>query len=294
MKKTIILLSLLLLHWSTATAQDQLFKTDNTKILVKILEVGPEDIRYKLHENLNGPVYVESRKNVSLIIYQNGEHQVPNSNAKLKAEPNVQTSDNKVLVPELTTFDSLTYYRHSNCISLNFLYFFNNELGITYRREFFNSHFNIILPFAFGVSRPTVTQNVYFDKGPVRVILGNKVVEAGFGIHYYPSLKTNVNYYIGPIVRYMQYNCSQEAVTGFWGMPIAYNSTTLTRTAFSITNGLICRTKSRLTMNFYGSIGFKSDRVNDPLVDSQGNILETFNSAISLYWWSGFEVGFNF
>jgi hypothetical protein len=278
-----------------ADAQDQLFKTDNTRLLVKILEVGTEEIKYKRFDNLSGPTYLESKKNVSVIIYENGQHQVFTPSSTLPSETPVPGPNNTVIVPKLEVFDSLTYYRYSNSISINFLNFFNNEVGVIYRREFFRNQFNIILPFAFGVSRPAVTQTFFFNNNNQRVELLSKRFEVGFGIHYYPSLKTKVNYYIGPVFRHMQYDCHQEVTTMSWpSYLVAENNTILSRNAFSITNGLIYRTRSRLTTNMFISVGFKNDVVADPLRDNGGNVISTMNNPLGFYWWSGFEVGFSF
>ena len=56
-------------------SQDQLFKRDNTKQEVKVLEVTPEEIKYKLKANLSGPVYTIKKSDVALIIYENGTHE---------------------------------------------------------------------------------------------------------------------------------------------------------------------------------------------------------------------------
>lgn len=277
-------------------AQDQLFKKDNTKIVVKVLEVGTTEIRYKMFDNLNGPTHIENKENVSLIIYQNGEHQVVSQSAAPAPAPDQPVTVNGNVVtsvsPHMTRSDSLIYYGHANSISLNFLNFFNNEIGILYRREFFSSNFNIVIPIAFGVSKPSVTQNIYFGRGGNYIQLGNKVMEGGFGIHYYPSLRSNTNYFIGPMVRYMQYTCTQYE-TG-WVWPVNSNNTILNRWAFSLTNGFIYRTRSRLTTSLFASVGFKSDEVADPLTDFSGQPIVTIPNPLSFYWWSGFEVGFSF
>lgn len=289
MKRTI--LAAALICWAAGSlAQDQLYKTDNTRILVKVLEVGPSDIKYKMFDNVSGPTYVENKKNVSLIIYQNGEHQVIAND--MPSAPVQATVPASAPLPVLSRADSLTYFRYPNSISINFLNFFNNEVGLLYRREFFNSNFNIVIPVSFGVTKPAVTQNVYFGRFNNGIELGNKVVDGGFGIHYYPSLRTNTNYYIGPMVRYIQYNCTQREPG--WVYPVNSNNTTLTRWAFTITNGFIYRTRSRLTTGLFASVGFKSDEISDPLYDQYGQAVNTIHNPFTFFWWSGFEVGFNF
>ncbi len=62
-----------------AFAQDQLFKKDNSKTDVKILEVTPNEIKYKLFTYQDGPTITVLKSEVALIIYQNGTHETFNT-----------------------------------------------------------------------------------------------------------------------------------------------------------------------------------------------------------------------
>ena len=57
-------------------SQDQLFKKDNTKLEVKILEINPTEIKYKLFNYEDGPIITVLKSEVALIIYKNGMHEV--------------------------------------------------------------------------------------------------------------------------------------------------------------------------------------------------------------------------
>ncbi len=57
-------------------SQDQLFKKDNTKLDVKILEINPTEIKYKLFNDEDGPTITVLKSEVALIIYKNGMHEV--------------------------------------------------------------------------------------------------------------------------------------------------------------------------------------------------------------------------
>jgi hypothetical protein len=290
MRKIIPLILVILLKLEIS-AQDQLFRTDNTKILVKIIEVGTEMVKYKLFEDQNGPVHVETKNNIALIIYENGQHEVFSEAAPGNKAQN--TSHPKKRSLPFSPDDSSSYYSYENNLSVNFMYLFNNEVGFIYRREFFYNSFNLIVPFAFGISKPGVTQEAYFNTNPVRINLQRKIFEVGVGMNYYPTLKTKNNYYIGPAVRYMQYDVTQEAMS--WpAYLIASNKTVLSRYAFSITNGVVFRTRSRLTTDLFLSVGFKNDKVRDQLYDPVGDPITTLPDPTSLYWWSGFLVGFSF
>ena len=67
-----ILFLLFLLCSIGVSAQDVIVKKDGTTILSKVLEVGQSEIRYKKHENLDGPTYTISKSELQAINYQNG------------------------------------------------------------------------------------------------------------------------------------------------------------------------------------------------------------------------------
>ena len=59
-------------------AQDKIFKTDNTVIEAKVLEINNAEIKYKKFSNQNGPAYIIPVREVSKIVYENGEKEVYN------------------------------------------------------------------------------------------------------------------------------------------------------------------------------------------------------------------------
>ncbi len=59
-------------------AQDKIQKTDKTVIEAKVVEIGATDIKYKKFSNPDGPTYIIPRKDVSVIVYENGEKEVYN------------------------------------------------------------------------------------------------------------------------------------------------------------------------------------------------------------------------
>lgn len=68
------LLVMFILLCSTAVfAQDVIVKKDGSTILSKVLEVNTNDIKYKKHSNLNGPIYTISKSEIMTINYENGE-----------------------------------------------------------------------------------------------------------------------------------------------------------------------------------------------------------------------------
>jgi hypothetical protein len=280
-------------------AQDQLFKKDNTKLLVKVTEVSPDEIKYKLFANLNGPVYVVSKTEIALLIYENGQHEVMSASA----EPAMQGPAGPVMRPgRMNQADSLKYFGHPSSLALNFFGFANGEVGMIYQRDFIKSNFNVIIPIAIGVARPALTESVYYNNGYGGLKLDQKLFEVGLGINYYPSLRFPVNYYIGPTIKYMQYNCTQSYTysdptvsQNYYATKTITQSSVLSSYCYSITNGIIFRTRSRLMLNLFGSLGFRSDQLNNKIIDPvHGSEVQTLRSPINVYFWAGFAVGFCF
>ena len=67
-----LLVFLLLLCSANVSAQDVIVKKDGSTILSKVLEVGQEEIKYKKHDNLEGPTYIIQKSELQAINYQNG------------------------------------------------------------------------------------------------------------------------------------------------------------------------------------------------------------------------------
>jgi len=300
MKKYILIL-IVIGSINLCKAQDQLFKKDNSKLLVKVTEVSPEEIKYKLFNNLNGPTYVVSKSEVALLIYENGQHEVMNTSAEPLATPQ------RPMKPQsgMNKSDSLKYYKYQSSLALNFFSFINSEVGLIYQREFLKSNLNIIIPIAVGLDKPIMTESIYFQNGNGGIQLKNKLFEVGFGINYYPSLRFPVNYYVGPAFRYMQYACKQTYTYYTPSTPPSYPNYntpntivkhgTLSSYCYSITNGFIFRTRSRLMLNLFGSLGFKSDVISTKIVDPVSNReINAITNPVSLYFWTGFAVGFCF
>lgn len=299
MKKLVNILFLSLAFISAHKAQDQLFKKDNTKILVKITEVGLEEVKYKLFSNLTGPTYVEKKRDIALIIYENGLHEVISGTTTPSPDPPpAYEAPNDVHYHgaphnSYSKEDSVNYFKYNSNISINFFNFINNELGVMYQREYFKGNFNIQIPFAIGAAQPKITQEVYFPNSD-QYTLDRKIFELGLGINYYPSLRTSANYYIGPSFRYMQYEGTQT-YHSYLNYKVYTNESVLTRYCFSITNGLMLRTRSRIVLSVYGSLGFKHDEVSSMLVDPVSKQeINPISNDIGLYFWSGFNVGFCF
>lgn len=282
-------------------AQDQLFKKDGSRLLVRVSEVTPDEVKYKPYSNLNGPVYVVDKSNIVLIIYENGTSEVINSTTNFEVSrtycPPVRPAY------RMSRTDSSQYYKHSSSLAVNFFGFSNREIGLIYQREFYKGNFNVVIPFSIGIGKPALTESVYYsnETGSTGLKLDRKLFDIGFGLNYYPSLRLPVNYYIGPSVKYIQYAAQQNytyaspPTSGFYGIKTISKNTILSSYCSGITNGLIFRTRSRLMFNLFGTLGIRSDELSNTITDPTTNAaITTLRNAVSLYFGAGFAAGFTF
>lgn len=73
MNKLFFLLAAALVVCGSLSAQDLIVKTDATQVEARVLEISPEQIRYKRFSNPDGPTYVLPVAAVDHIRYANGE-----------------------------------------------------------------------------------------------------------------------------------------------------------------------------------------------------------------------------
>lgn len=99
MKKTLIIIALLAISCGLAGAQDLITKNDGTDIKAKVLEVSPTEVRYKMWDNQEGPVFVLNAADILLIRFENGENYVIEKKEAAKADdhPLFFTSDVSIL-----------------------------------------------------------------------------------------------------------------------------------------------------------------------------------------------------
>lgn len=73
--KRIISLCLVLLCYEIY-AQDFIIKRDSTRITAKVLEISTNDVRYRLYDESEGPIYVLRKHEVLSIIHESGREEI--------------------------------------------------------------------------------------------------------------------------------------------------------------------------------------------------------------------------
>jgi hypothetical protein len=70
--KSLKLLVLILLVSNLCKAQDTIFKRNGDKLIAKITEITPQDVKYKRFDFQEGPTYIESKTAIKEIHFSNG------------------------------------------------------------------------------------------------------------------------------------------------------------------------------------------------------------------------------
>lgn len=81
MKK--IYLSILVMFFAAAVfAQDKIYKKDGEIIEAKVIEIGSDELKYKLFRDQEGPTYALDKDRILKVIYQNGRTETYQGNLK--------------------------------------------------------------------------------------------------------------------------------------------------------------------------------------------------------------------
>ncbi|MGZ3884124.1 MAG: hypothetical protein ACXVPQ_00330 [Bacteroidia bacterium] len=198
-------------------AQDQLFKKDNTKLDVKVLEITPSEIKYKLFSNPDGPMYTILKNEVALIIYKNGQHEafadapqpvVQTVVPVYEAVPPtiIDTGYLQVARERKKEFKNLT--KCKNVIFLNSAELLNSGVGMSYFREFFQNRVDLHVPIALSFDRPLISAQYNSisaaPQGVSSMTMQKKDIDVGLGVYVNTSTMRPITHFIGPLFRYLQ------------------------------------------------------------------------------------------
>jgi hypothetical protein len=278
-------------------SQDQLFKKDNTKLDVKILEINPTEIKYKLFNYEDGPTITILKNEVALIIYKNGMHEVISTTSETPVVKEQEAIKNVKLEKwelqrkreadrnaELEMADSLektgaeNALKTKNTIGFNMLEPMNGCIGVTFLREFANHYLNAYVPINIGVTTPFANQQtvstfhlVNDNYNIANYKFTRKTIEVGLGINFQANSTKQSTYFVGPLVEVAQYVGTFDEYVSTYNS--GYNSTyfvnhgfVMNRWSYMINNGAIFRPTKNFTIILSGAIGFRKDSyvANDP------------------------------
>lgn len=316
MKK--LLTVMLIAFVGSCFAQDQLFKKDNTKIEVKILEINQTEIKYKLFTYQDGPTITILKNDVALIIYQNGVHEVLNAPAETTAPSNATpmviynatptTRINRDSI-EKAAFNDLV--SNQNLVSLNIMDPLNGSLSVNYIREFAHNYLHVYVPLSIGFTAPYFSQavttmfsgnNYYYNYNNTSYMTvsdfryTNKNYEAGIGIHFQSSGKHAVTHFVGPYVGTSQFTGTYvmtkyiyDPNSGYSSTETSTNSFTLKRVNVMLDNGLLFRVTKNFNIMLMGSLGYHIDTFNAP-----DDLTKAYNYNKNRFPINAFKLGLSF
>lgn len=179
MRKLIFSIFLMTIAFN-AFSQDKIYLTDNSVINAKVSEIGLTEIKYKKFENLTGPDYVMPKSKITMIIYENGTHEVINSSP--------------VHTQEEITIDILPYYKvGKNLIGVNYFDLVFKNVTLNYTRFLCNYRFGLNASASLGF---TNTDN-YYSGGTSFMNFDKDYFHSTFSFTYFPIGMNKVSYFTG-------------------------------------------------------------------------------------------------
>lgn len=279
-------------------AQDQLFKKDNSKVDVKILEINQNEIKYKLFTYQDGPTITIAKKEVALIIYQNGIHEVINAeveapvietpmivyNNSYSYRPSPRVNQDSI---DKAIFKNLVSTK--NLISFNVIEPINGSFSVNYIREFAHNYLHLYVPVSVGFASPYFTQitngvftgnsnnnnnyNTTSYSSVSNYKLDNKTYEVGLGIHFQTSGKRAITHFVGPYVGIAQFKGSfdetltkYDALNNFITTNNLNQAFTMDRLYVMLNNGVLFRVTKNFNIMMLAGLGYHVDtyKTNDP------------------------------
>lgn len=317
MKKTFAFVLLCLSM--TGYSQDQLFKKDNTKIEVKILEINQNEIKYKLFTYQDGPTITVSKKDIALIIYQNGVHEVINAGNEPPA-PSTPAETPFVVynsyTPTRINRDSIEKAEMDhllgtkNLVSFNMIEPINGSIGISYLREFANNYFHAYVPITVGFAAPYFTQavntifsgsNYYYNNSGTSFNVSDfkytrKTYEVGLGIHFQSSGKRAVTHFVGPYIGTSQFSGTYTKSETYYDPSSGYTSSlvstrnfTLSRMYVMLNNGLLFRVTRNFNIVLLAGLGYHIDTYK-----TDDNLTKAVNYNNNQFPINAFKFGLSF
>lgn len=299
-------------------AQDQLFKKDNSKVEVKILEINQTEIKYKLFTYQDGPTISIAKKEVALIIYQNGVHEVLNTvpepvpvtvyTGGYTYAPSVRINQDSI---DQAAFKALVSTK--NLVSFNTMDPINGSFTINYIREFANNYLHVYVPVSVGFATPLLSQainttfagnnnyynnynyNNYFTVNNFKFT--NKTYEVGLGLHFQTSGKHAVTHFIGPYIGFAEFKgtydkstTSYDPLTGQGNYTSTFgNPFTIQRTNIMLDNGVLFRVTKNFNIMLLAAIGYHIDQYT-----SADNLSKAYNYNKNQFPLNAFKFGLSF
>ena len=98
MEKILITLSIIISTILIGRGQDYVITQAGKELQVKVEEVLPTEIKYRMYNNLEGPLYTVEKSSLLMIRYQNGEIEIIKNAATTQQQPVQRQPETTVVV----------------------------------------------------------------------------------------------------------------------------------------------------------------------------------------------------
>lgn len=181
-KPAYLILLIALLSTLSTVAQDVIYLTDGTKVDGKISLVGTDHVTYKKADNPTGPDHQLQRKEVLMIVYENGTHEVINKSG---------TSSGTGIRLFTNDIDT-TFGRHM--VSWEFMDLMLVNISISYEYFVKSGKLGVRVPLSIGLDESAYT----YGNMPEVIGTRGRIFASGVDLNYYPTGQGKFKYFIGP------------------------------------------------------------------------------------------------
>ena len=193
MKIKFLIALLLGLCFVQVFSQDTIYKTNGSKLIVKVTEVNANTIKYKFVNNGTELIAETNKSEIAHIVYAGGLKEIYNSIIIHKDVPvgKVAETTSWEDVPKPSSTENMKNIIAINCFEMLFTNF-----SFSYERIFKKGKFSFKIPVSFGLGgKPN--QNNYTSSYPSTQFLQNKLYSGGLEFNIYPFGQTRNTFYIG-------------------------------------------------------------------------------------------------
>lgn len=249
-------------------AQDIITRNDSSKVQALVLEITPTQLTYKLFSYPEGPLITDDKSQLAYVIFKNGlTERFPKQAPVIRVyDPNAYNLDRVPVSPydPQTRFKKTeALYSHKQYIGFNYLTLLNTAFGFNYMRDVRKAHLVIHVPFAVGFGTALVSNLIYGGYyGPDRTksIRYEKMnYRVGISPLFSPSMKTRVNFLVGPSYTFTEYRVMVSTINRVSGVETG-NVFKVYRSHFGISVGFLARISSRFNTSLVFTMGVKDDR----------------------------------
>ena len=297
-----LLIALSVLCAQVLIAQDILVKKTGDEIEVKVLEIGLEVVKYKTHDNLDGPTISIKIDDLFMIKYANGTKHVFKDEEEKKPDTSDDDNSSSVTYTKRSdagmtvTYSKLEYQRKVSDVSIYHalkvapLLIFNGEIPIFYERRL-GEHTSVEI--GIGIT----TEDFFYDgiSGEFNTY-ETRETRTGYTIagsfRFYPSKYTMAmdEMYFGPSVRYKHYNTT---FTSCDGTPYDYPESREI-IDFQLSGGYVYWVTDRVMFDVYGGIGMRTKIIEQAYCDVSGPITVALPPSATKDTGPAVTIGFKF